>query len=132
MSIQQHFNWKGLCKHAQNLCQKCESCQKEKTRAIDVSSNRQMEHTPRECFRCGSEDHMIKKYPNQQKIMRSVESKYVLMKKLIVHATTAKIIVTARYMHLWHECLAMTNGKIMLGLKTDTEHLCNRGDRIQG
>ena len=54
------------------------------------------------------------------------------MKKVIMYATTVKIILTARYMHLWHECLAMTNGKIMVRLKTDTEHLFNRGDRIQG
>ena len=33
------------------------------------------------------------------------ESKYVSMKKVIVHATTAKITVTKRYMHLWHACL---------------------------
>ena len=31
------------------------------------------------------------------------------MKKVIVHATTAKIKVTKRYMHLWHEFLAMKN-----------------------
>ena len=48
------------------------------------------------------------------------------MKKVIIHATTAKMIVTARYMHIWHECLAMTNGKIMVRLKTETEHLCKR------
>ena len=81
-----------------------------------------MGRTPRKYFRCGSENHMIENF----------QSKYVLMKKLTVHATTAKIIVTARYMHLWHECIAMTNGKIMVRLKTDTEHLCKRGDRIQG
>ena len=40
------------------------------------------------------------------------------MKELIVHATTAKIIVTAKYMHLWHECLEMTNEKTMVRLKT--------------
>ena len=49
-----------------------------------------------------------------------------------MHATTAKMIVTARYMYIWHKCLAMTNGKIMVRLKTDTEHLCKRGDRVQG
>ena len=54
------------------------------------------------------------------------------MKRLILHATTAKIIVTTRYMHLWNECLAMKNGKIMVRLKTETEHLCKRGDRIKG
>ena len=48
-----------------------------------------------------------------------------------MHATTAKMIVTARYMHIWHGCLAMTNGKIMVRLKTETEHLCKRGDRVQ-
>ena len=53
------------------------------------------------------------------------------MKKLIVHGTTAKIIVTARYMHLWHKYLAIENGKIMVRLKIETEHLCKRGDRVQ-
>ena len=53
------------------------------------------------------------------------------MKKLIVHATTTRIIVTARYMHLWHGCLAMTNGKIMVRLNNETEHFCKRGDRVQ-
>ena len=53
------------------------------------------------------------------------------MKKVILHATTAKIIVIARYMHLWHECLAITNGKIVVRLKTETEHLCKRGDKVQ-
>ena len=47
-----------------------------------------------------------------------------------MHATTATIIVTARYMHLWHECLAMANEKFMVRLKTETEHLCKRGDRL--
>ena len=48
-----------------------------------------------------------------------------------MHATTEKIIVTARYINLWHECIAMTNGKIMVRLKTETENLCKRGDRVQ-
>ena len=39
--------------------------EKEKDHAVDVSSNRQMECTPRKCFRCGSEDHMISKFPTQ-------------------------------------------------------------------
>ena len=62
------------------------------------------------------------------KIMWSpnVQSKYVLLKKVIMHATMAKRIVTARYMHLWHECLATTNGKIMVRLKTETELLLHR------
>ena len=48
-----------------------------------------------------------------------------------MHATTANIIVTTRYIHLWHECLAMTNGKFMVRLKTETEHLRKRGGRVQ-
>ena len=50
--------------------------------------------------------------PSHQKIMKNGESKYILMKKLIVHATTAKITMTIRYTHLWHECLVMTNAKV--------------------
>ena len=48
-----------------------------------------------------------------------------------MHATMAKMIVTARYMHIWHECLAITNGKIVVRLNTETEHLCNWGDIVQ-
>ena len=50
--------------------------------------------------------------PSHQKVMRNGEGKYVLMKKVIMHATTAKIVMTIRYTHLWHECLAMTNTKV--------------------
>ena len=45
-------------------------------------------------------------------LSQNVQSKYILMKKVILHATWAKIIVTARYMHLCHECLAMTITKV--------------------
>ena len=34
---------------------------------VDVSSNRNSERTPRKCFRCGSEDHMIAKFPKPTK-----------------------------------------------------------------
>ena len=37
--------------------------EKEKARAVDVSSNRNSERPPQKCFRCGSEDHMIAKFP---------------------------------------------------------------------
>ena len=37
--------------------------EKEKARAVDVSSNNNSERLPRKCFRCGSEDHMIAKFP---------------------------------------------------------------------
>ena len=50
--------------------------------------------------------------PSHQNITRNGESKYVLMKKVIVHATTAKITMTIRYTHLWQECLVLTNAKV--------------------
>ena len=50
--------------------------------------------------------------PSHQKIIRNGESKYFLMKKVIVHVTTEKITMTIRYTHLWHECLAMMNAKV--------------------
>ena len=77
-----------------------------------------MERPPRKSFKCGSEEHMIAKCPKQ----------VCFIEKVTVHATSAKIIVTARYMHLWHKCLATTNGNIMVRLKTETEHFCKRGD----
>ena len=41
--------------------------EKGKSRAVDVLSNRKMERTPRKCFRCGSEDHIIAKCPKPPK-----------------------------------------------------------------
>ena len=46
--------------------------------------------------------------------MRNGEGKYVLMKKVIVHATTEKIKTTIRYTHLWHVCLARTNIQVKI------------------
>ena len=37
--------------------------EKEKARAAGDSDKRQIERTPWTCFRCGSEDHLIEKYP---------------------------------------------------------------------
>ena len=39
--------------------------EKEKACAVDVLSYRQIQRTPRKCFRCGYEDHMIAKCPKQ-------------------------------------------------------------------
>ena len=65
--------------------------EKEKARAVDVSSNRNSKRPTWKCFRCGYEDHMIKKCPKPPKDNENSESKYILMKKEIVHATKAKI-----------------------------------------
>ena len=40
---------------------------KRKARAVDVLSNRQMERTPRNCFRCGFEYHIIEECPKPPK-----------------------------------------------------------------
>ena len=55
---------------------------------------------------------MIKNVPSHQKTVRKDAMQYVLMKKVIVHETTAKMKTTIRLMHLWHECLVMTNAKV--------------------
>ena len=83
--------------------------EKEKSRAVDVSDNRRTERMPRKCIICVSEDHMIAKFPKPAKDNEKRRNQVHLMKKVIVHATTAKITVTKRYMHLWHLCMAMTN-----------------------
>ena len=41
--------------------------EKEKARAVSVSSNRNSECPPQKCFRCGSEYHMIAKCPRLPK-----------------------------------------------------------------
>ena len=80
--------------HSAEQCFKRIRKEKEKACAVDVSSNRHMECPPRKCFKCVSEDHIIVNVPSHQKIMRNGESKYALMKKVIVHVTTAKITMT--------------------------------------
>ena len=53
----------GGTNHSADQCFKRIKKEKEKAREVDVSSNRQMERTPRKCFRCGSEYHMVAKCP---------------------------------------------------------------------
>ena len=59
-----------FCGGNQNSAEECFKRirkEKKKARAVDVKSNIQMERTPRKCFICGSEDHMIEKFPNPPK-----------------------------------------------------------------
>ena len=51
----------GLNNHSAEKCFKRIRQEKEKSCAVGVSSNRNLERPPRKCFRCGSEDHMIAK-----------------------------------------------------------------------
>ena len=60
-AVQKECTFCGGVNHSSDQCFKRTRKEKEKTRAVDVSSNRQMERTPRKCFRCGSEDHIIAK-----------------------------------------------------------------------
>ena len=41
--------------------------EKEKARAVDVSSDRNLERPPQKCFRCAYGDHMIAKFPKPPK-----------------------------------------------------------------
>ena len=56
----------------------------------------------------------LQNFQNHQNIMKNGKSKYVLMKRVIVHVTTAKITVTKIYMHIWHVCLTRTNVQVKI------------------
>ena len=86
--------------------------EKEKARSVDVTYNRHMVRPHQKFFICGSEYHMIAKCPKPLKDNKKRRKQVRSMKKVIVHATTAKIMMTIGYTHLWHECLAMTNVQV--------------------
>ena len=81
-----------------------------------------MELTPQKCFRCGSEDHMITKclkqvYFNEKGNCACANGK---------NNSDCKIYAYMARMYSNDE------RKIIVRLKNETEHLCKRGDRIQG
>ena len=110
--VQTKCTFFGGNNHSAEQCSKRTRKEKEKTRAVDFSSNRNTERLPQKCFRCGSEDNMISKCPNPPTDNDKRRGKYVLMKKVIVHATSTKIMMTIRYTHLWHECLSITSVQV--------------------
>ena len=57
----------GGVNHSAEKCFKSIRQEKEKARSAGDSENRQIERTPRKCFRCGSEDHLIAKCPKPPK-----------------------------------------------------------------
>ena len=65
--VQTKCTFCGGTNHSAEKCFKRIRKEKEKACAVDVSSNRNTEHMPRKCFRCGSEDHMIAKFPKPPK-----------------------------------------------------------------
>ena len=74
--------------------------EKEKDRAAGDPDNRRTERTPQKCLDVDLKITLLQNVQIHQSKMRNVEIKYVLMKKVIVHATTARITVTKRYMHI--------------------------------
>ena len=75
---------------------------KEKSCAAGYSDNRQTECTPRKRFRCGSEDDLIAKFLKPPKENKKRRKQVLLMDKVIVHATMARITVTKINIHLWN------------------------------
>ena len=57
----------GGANHSAEKCFKRTRKEKEKARAVDASDNRRIEHTPRKCFRRGSEENLISKFPKLPK-----------------------------------------------------------------
>ena len=66
-SVQTKCTFCGLNNHSVEKYFKRIGQEKEKARAVDVSSKRNSERPPRKCFRCGSEDHIIAKCPKPPK-----------------------------------------------------------------
>ena len=66
-SVQAKCTFCGGNNHSAEKCFKRIRKEKEKARAVDVSSNRNLERLPQKRFRCGSEDHMIAKCPKPPK-----------------------------------------------------------------
>ena len=65
--VQTKCTFCGGNNHSAEKCSKRIRKEKEKARAVDVSSNINTENPPQKCFRCGSEDHMIAKCPKPPK-----------------------------------------------------------------
>ena len=61
-AVQTKCTFFGGTNHSAEKCFKSIRKEKEKARAVDVTSNRQMELTIQKCFICGSEYHMIAKF----------------------------------------------------------------------
>ena len=63
--VQTECTFCGDVNHSVEQCFKKVRKEKEKSRAVDVSSYRQLEHPHQKYFRCGSKNHMIAKCPKQ-------------------------------------------------------------------
>ena len=120
-SVQTECTFCGDVNHSAEQCFKTIRKEKEKARAVDVSSNKQMERTPRKCFRCVSEDYMIAKFPKQVcfngKVNRACDNGEN-NSDCNIYASMAQMSSNDEWKN---------HGKT----ETETEHLCNRLDRVQ-
>ena len=66
-SFQIKYTFCGLNNHSAEKCFKRIRKEKDKARAVDVSSKINSERPPWKCYRCVSKDQMIAKCPNPQK-----------------------------------------------------------------
>ena len=66
-TVQTKCTFCGGVNHSAEKCFKRNRQEKEKSSVVDVSDNRRTECTPRKCFGCGSEDHLIAKCPKPTK-----------------------------------------------------------------
>ena len=66
-SVQKKCTFCGLNNHSEEKCFKRIRQEKEKARAVGISSNRNSERPPQKCYRCVSEVHMIAKCPKPPK-----------------------------------------------------------------
>ena len=48
---------------------------------VDITSNRHLQRRPRKCFLCGSEYHMIAKFPKTPKDNEKQENKVLFIEK---------------------------------------------------
>ena len=69
-----------FCQLNNNSAEKCFKRirqEKEKARAVGISSNRNSDRPPRKCYICGSEDHIIAKCPKPPKDSEKLQNQYV-------------------------------------------------------
>ena len=66
-TVKTKCNFCGGVNHSAEKCFKRIRQEKEKACADGASDNRQTERTPRKCFRCRYEDHLIAKIPKPPK-----------------------------------------------------------------
>ena len=89
-TVQTKCTFCGGTNYSAEKCFKMIRQEKKKARAAGHSDNRQTEHTPQHCFRCGFEEQLIAKSPDSPKENEKRRKQVCLMKKLIMNATIEK------------------------------------------